>query len=134
MLGRQTGRRALVVFSDGEDQSSRATMDAAIRRVEASDATMYSVGLGRATRAGPLHDLLDRFATLSGGRGLFADESAQLERLFAEVFEDLSHQYLVGYQPSNQKRDGAWREVRVEVAGGKHKVRHRQGYRLLDEP
>jgi Ca-activated chloride channel family protein len=134
LLGRQTGRRALVLFSDGEDQPSRSTMEAAIQRVEASDATIYAVGLGRATRSGPLHDLLDRFATLSGGRGLFAEESAQLERLFADVFEDLSHQYLVGYQPTNQSRDGAWRRLRVEVTDGQYTVRHRQGYRLLPEP
>jgi Ca-activated chloride channel family protein len=132
-LGKQVGRRALVVFSDGEDQSSRSTMQAAVQRVESSDATIYAVGLGRATGRGPLHDLLDRLAALSGGRGLFASRSEELEPLFKAVFDDLSHQYLIGYQPTNQKRDGAWRRVKVTVRGD-YKVRHRQGYRLMPEP
>ena len=132
MLGKQVGRRALVIFSDGEDQSSRSTMEAAIQRVESSDATIYAVGLGRATGSGPLHDLLDHIATLSGGRGLFADRSEDLERLFKEVFDDLSHQYLLSYQPTNDKRDGAWRRVKVTVKGD-YKVRHRLGYRLMPE-
>jgi Ca-activated chloride channel family protein len=133
MLGKQVGRRALVVFSDGEDQSSRSTMEAAIQRVESSDATIYAVGLGRATRSGPLHDLLDHIATLSGGRGLFADRSQELEPLFRAVFDDLSHQYLLSYQPTNDKRDGSWRRVKVTVKGD-YKVRHRLGYRLVAEP
>ena len=132
LLGRQSGRRALVVFSDGEDQSSRATLEAATSRVESSDATIYAVGLGRATQTGPLHDLLQRIATVSGGRGLFTDERDELQRMFQEIFDDLSHQYLVGYQPTNQKRDGAWRRIKVEVQDG-HTVRHRQGYRLMPE-
>lgn len=132
LLGRQSGRRALVVFSDGEDQSSRATLEAATSRVESSDATIYAVGLGRATQTGPLHDLLARIATVSGGRGLFTDDRGELQRMFQEIFDDLSHQYLVGYQPTNQKRDGAWRRIKVEVDNG-HTVRHRQGYRLMPD-
>jgi Ca-activated chloride channel family protein len=132
LLGRQSGRRALVVFSDGEDQSSRSTLEAATSRVESSDATIYAVGLGRATQTGPLHDLLKRIATVSGGRGLFTDQRDELQRMFQEIFDDLSHQYLVGYQPTNQKRDGAWRRIKVEVKDG-YTVRHRQGYRLLPE-
>jgi Ca-activated chloride channel family protein len=132
LLGRQSGRRALMVFSDGEDQSSRSTLEMATSRVESSDATIYAVGLGRATQTGPLHDLLQRIATVSGGRGMFTDQRDELQRMFQEIFDDLSHQYLVGYQPTNQKRDGAWRKIRVEV-GEDYTVRHRQGYRLLPE-
>jgi Ca-activated chloride channel family protein len=132
LLGRQAGRRALVIFSDGEDQSSRSTLEAATSRVESSDATIYAVGLGRATQTGPLHDLLQRIATVSGGRGLFTDQREELQRMFQEIFDDLSHQYLVGYQPINQKRDGAWRRIKVEVQEG-YTVRHRQGYRLMPE-
>jgi Ca-activated chloride channel family protein len=132
MLGKQVGRRALVVFSDGEDQSSRATEAAAIERVEASDATVYTVGLGKANDHPPLRALLKRIATVSGGRALVADSASELERAFGEIVGDLSHQYLLGYQPVNQQRDGMWREITVEVTGG-HQVRHRLGYRMLPE-
>ena len=134
MLGSQPGRRALVLFSDGEDQNSRATMDAAVRRVEGSDVTIYTVGLGQATRVATLRSLLERLATLSGGRGLFPDRSEELEAAFGEIVQDLSNQYLLGYQPENQDRDGAWRRIDVRVrVPGKFNVRARQGYRLLPE-
>ena len=51
LLGRQTGRRAVVVFTDGDDQSSHASMEAVIQRAEASDATIYMIGQGRALEA-----------------------------------------------------------------------------------
>jgi len=130
-LDRQTGRRALVLFSDGEDQSSRSTERDAVARVEASDAMIYTVGLGRATTVRPYRRLLERLASVSGGRGLFPDRSDELQDAFTTIVEDLSHQYLIGYQPAKQVRDGAWRRVRVEVRGGAYTVRHRQGYRLL---
>jgi VWFA-related protein len=130
LLGRQAGRRALVVFSDGEDQSSHATMEAAITRVESTDATVYSVGLGRATEVASLRALLERLATISGGRGLFRDRVTDLQQAFEEILRDLSNQYLLGYQPANQKRDGVWRRLRVEVDRSDVRVRHREGYRL----
>jgi VWFA-related protein len=132
-LEQQTGRRAFVLFSDGEDQSSRSTEEAAIARVEASDAMIYAVGLGRASSVRVFRQLLERLASVSGGRSLFPERSDELQGAFATILEDLSHQYLLGYQPTNQTRDGAWRRLRVEVRGGHYTVRHRQGYRLVAE-
>jgi Ca-activated chloride channel family protein len=131
LLGRRPGRRALVVFSDGEDQSSRSTLAAARARVESTDATVYAVGLGRAMQARDLRTLLEGFADISGGRGLFRNDPAELEQAFSEIVQDLANQYLLGYQPANQRRDGEWRRLRVEVQGGRYKVRHRLGYRLV---
>lgn len=133
MLGSQPGRRALVLFSDGEDQSSIATLEAAIERVEASDSTVYAVGLGQATRVRQLRELLERLVRIGGGRGLFIEREDELKTAFADIVEDLSNQYLVGYQPTNQRRDGKWRELRIEVDGPGLKVRHRQGFRLMPE-
>jgi VWFA-related protein len=47
MLGRQTGRKALVVFTDGEDQGSHATITDVERRLQSSDASLYMIGQGR---------------------------------------------------------------------------------------
>ncbi len=131
LLGRRPGRRALVVFSDGEDQSSRSTLAAARARVESTDAVVYAVGLGRAMQVRELRSLLEGFAEVSGGRGLFRNDPADLEQAFIEIVQDLSNQYLLGYQPTNQRRDAEWRQLRVEVQGGGYKVRHRLGYRLV---
>ena len=130
ILGRQSGRRAIVLFSDGDDQSSHATLDAAIRRTEGSDATMYAIGLGRAVRAAALQKLLERIASVSGGRAFFTDDVSRLDAVFGEILEDLRHQYLLSYAAPDGRRDGEWHRIRVAVAGGRHTVRARQGYRL----
>jgi Ca-activated chloride channel homolog len=130
-LGRQAGRRALVVFSDGKDESSHATLEAATTRVEATDAAVYPVGLGNAMHNEMLRTLLQQLADISGGRSLFRDRPEQLQEAFGEILSDLSNQYLLGYQPTNGKRDSGWRRVSVSVSGGNYHVRHRQGYRLV---
>jgi hypothetical protein len=59
---------------------------------------------------------------------LFVERSDQLQAPFTEILEELSNQYIVGYESTNTKHDGGWREVKVEVPGGSE-VRARQGYR-----
>jgi Ca-activated chloride channel family protein len=129
-LGRQPGRRVLVVFTDGEDLNSHLPLEAAERRLEASDAVLYPIGQGRAYVAKPLKGVLERLAQKSGGRAFF-EPLEQLGTVFGSILEELSNQYLLGYVPKNAKRDGAWRTVRVEVTDKKLRVRARQGYRLL---
>jgi VWFA-related protein len=130
LLGRQSGRRALLVFTDGDDQSSHAPMSSVIQRAESSDATIYMIGQGRALRATALQQLMRQLATVSGGRAFFSDNETKLAGIFQEIIDDLRHQYLLGYQASSSARDGEWHKVRVEMAGHGHTVRARQGYRL----
>ncbi len=129
VLGRQAGRRSIVLFTDGDDQSSHASLEAAISRTEGSDATIYAIGQGRAVTAPALQNLLRRLATVSGGRSFFTDDQAALDSSFAGILEDLRSQYLLAFEPSSNVRDGSWHRIRVEVSGGGH-VRARQGYRL----
>lgn len=130
LVGRQQGRRAIVVFTDGHDESSFAKLDAVVRRVESSDSTMYMIGQGDALRSETFQDVLERLATVSGGRSFATGDPGKLEKAFSEIIEDLSNQYLLAYPPKNTARDGAWRRIRVEAAGGKYDVRARQGYRV----
>ena len=130
ILGRQSGRRAIVLFSDGDDQSSHAALNAAIRRTEGSDATIYAIGLGRAVKAPALQKLLEQIASVSGGRAFFTEEVSRLDGVFNDVLEDLRHQYLLSYETPDGRRDEEWHSIQVEVAGGRHTVRARQGYRL----
>jgi Ca-activated chloride channel family protein len=131
VVGRQPGRRALVVFSDGEDQSSVATLQQVHDRLERSDAVVYTIGLGRGAREDALRRILERLAGTSGGRAFMTERAERLERAFSQILEELGHQYLVAYSPSNTRRDGTWRRIDVTVDGG-HTVRARQGYRAAD--
>ena len=131
LLGRQTGRRALVVFTDGEDLDSRVPIEVAERRLEASDAVLYPIGQGRAPRLASLRTVLERLARKSGGRAFFGDSVDKLDAVFADILEELSNQYLLGYVPRDLTRDGRWRTLRVEVPGKNVRVRARQGYRAV---
>ncbi len=128
-LGRQPGRRALVVFTDGEDLNSRVPLEAAERRLEASDVTLYPVGQGRAPTIPALRTVLERLAKRSGGRAFF-ESLDKLDSVFSAVIDELSNQYLLGYVPSSNARDGRWRTLRVEIPKRDLRIRTRQGYRL----
>lgn len=130
LLDQKRGRRALVVFSDGEDRSSHATEQDVERRVEVTNAPIYVIAQGRGTRERALKQGLDRLADVSGGRSFYTDKIDELGGVFAEITEDLASQYLLAYDPLKTERDGSWRVIRVEVAG-KHRVRARQGYRAV---
>ena len=130
ILGRQSGRRAIVVFSDGDDQSSHAALDAVVRAAEGSDATIYAIGQGRAVRAPALQQLLERIASVSGGRAFFSPDESRLDRAFADILEDLRNQYVLSYPVPDAARSDRWHTIRVEAGGGKYHVRARQGYRL----
>jgi VWFA-related protein len=131
LLERQSGRRALVLFSDGEDQISHATIDDVSRRIEVSDAPVYVIAQGRGVREAKLKGVLDRLAGVSGGRAFYTDSIDELAGVFAEIGEELASQYLLAYDPAKHERDWSWRTIRVEVPGTKYKVRARQGDRAV---
>jgi Ca-activated chloride channel homolog len=128
-VGKQPGRRALVVFTDGEDQNSVATMARVEERLQMSDATIYAIGLGRSVRDRTLANTLRHVSEASGGRPFLVDDVKELDRVFAQIVDELSHQYLLSYASSNAARDGSWRKIDVQIANAKYRVRHRQGYR-----
>ncbi|MBK5296844.1 MAG: VWA domain-containing protein [Vicinamibacteria bacterium] len=128
-VGKQPGRRALVVFSDGEDQNSVATLTRVETRLETSDATIYTIGLGRSVKDKDLAQVMARMSQMSGGRSFLLDDINELEKVFADIVEELSNQYLLSYASSNDAHDGNLRKILVELPAQKHQVRHRQGYR-----
>jgi VWFA-related protein len=130
MLGRQTGRKALVVFTDGEDQGSHATINDVERRLQSSDVTLYMIAQGRGVTMEPLKKIMERLSLPTGGRALFTESIDELHTAFADLLDELSNQYLLGYQSTNSRRDDAWRKIKVEVDGHRD-VRARQGYRAV---
>ncbi|HYN01748.1 MAG TPA: VWA domain-containing protein, partial [Vicinamibacteria bacterium] len=131
LLERHRGRRALVLFTDGEDMVSRATAQDVQRRIEVSASPVYVVAQGKGMREPGLKRVLDRVAGVSGGRAFYTDSVDELDGVFAEIGEEIASQYLLAYAPAESVRDGSWRAIRVEVAGTKHAVRAREGYRAM---
>jgi len=130
MLGRNTGRKALVVFTDGEDQGSHATLPDVERRLQATDLTLYMIGQGRGVTLESLKKVMARLAVPSGGRAFFTDNIDMLHEAFADLLDELSNQYLLGYSSTHAKRDDVWHRIKVDVDGHRD-IRARQGYRAV---
>ena len=130
MLGKQPGRRAMIVFSDGEDQGSHASITDVERRLQASDVTLYMIGQGRGVEVDALKSVMQRLVEPTGGRALFTDNIDQLHLRFADLLEELSNQYLLGYESTNARRDETFRKIALRV-DGQSRVRARQGYRVV---
>jgi VWFA-related protein len=128
-LGTQQGRQVIVVFTDGEDRDSRVPIETAERNLESNDALLYAIGLGRAPDMADLRKVLERISEKSGGRAFFEDLD-KLDEVFGDIITDLSNQYLLMFRPRDERHDGRWREIRVDVPGQDYKIRHKKGYRL----
>ena len=125
-LSKQPGRRVLVVFSDGDDRTSHATIHAVEQAVRANDATLFMVALGRGVKEAQLKSGIERLVDLSGGRVLFVERSDQLDEPFADILQELSNQYMLAIDPQH---DGKWHTLSVEVPNTRYRVRARQGYK-----
>lgn len=120
-----TGRRALVVLSDGDDRYSEASAAEAIARARRSNVMVYPIALGR--RRPPLFAEL---ATVTGGRSFHARESKDLDQVLVTIARQLREQYLLGYSPTRPPVPGSneWRSITVRVKKPGLTVRARDGY------
>lgn len=124
-------RRAIVVLSDGGENSSRASGDKALDHALQAGATIYAVNMAE---QGPTRDIaasgiLKNLAEKSGGRYISTPGGQQLRDAFAAIAEELGHQYTLSYRPSNRARDGKWRAIDVKLSRPNVTLRTRKGYR-----
>jgi VWFA-related protein len=129
MVRRERGRKGVVIFSDGEDRHSIARREDALARVQSSDAMLFTVAFGRGASVPALRQGLERYARATGGRAFFARTPKELDRVFAEIVEELANQYMLSYVPRDLRRDGSWHTLKVKVRNGKYQVRAREGFR-----
>lgn len=124
-------RKAIVVLSDGLDTFSRASSDKAVESALAIGATIYTVDMS--TTDGPRNPqnagVLKSFAEKSGGRFVAAPGGPLLRDAFANIAEELGHQYTLAYRPLNRSRDGKWRKLEVKLSRSDLLVRTRKQYR-----
>lgn len=127
LAARGTGRKGVVIFSDGEDQVSRVTSEVAIRRLQESEVIVYTVAFGAAASSPVVRKQLDAFAKASGGRVFFHRDIGDLDRSFADIIDEMSAQYLLSYEPAGTASRG-WRTLEVDVLRRGLRVRARDGY------
>ena len=112
-------RKALLVISDGGDNRSRYTDGELTRMVRESEVQIYSIGIFDAYAPteeevnGPM--LLKNISEATGGRLFKVMDINDLADIAARISEELRNEYVIGYTPSDRKRDGAWRKVKVRL-------------------
>jgi Ca-activated chloride channel family protein len=128
-----SGRKVLVIFTDGEDTTSAISLTELMALVRSSSVTIYPVAFTGAfqmggNRALSARSFLQYLADLSGGQVFTPRTSKELPEIYQKILGELQSQYVIGFTSDNQKRDGKYRKVRVEVKRPGLKVRCRQGY------
>lgn len=123
-------RRAIVMFTDGDDVASRASLASARQALQGANVVLYFVAQGRAFADRALRAQLTTLATETGGAAFFAARMSDTRDHFAAIAEELSNQYVLGYLPARPFGDGAWREIRVEAADPalRYEITARRGY------
>lgn len=126
-------RRAIILLTDGQDTSSRLSRTDAINRALEGETVIYAIGIGDNRYEGVNRGDLNAVASATGGRAFFPKRETDLKTAFAEIEQELRSQYLVAYSSSNKKRDGAYRQIRLEITSPELKkeqlkLRYRPGY------
>jgi VWFA-related protein len=135
ILARSQGqrRRAIILLTDGQDTNSQLKRSAAIDRAIESETVIYAIGIGDSKYEGVDRDVLRTVAEHTGGRAFFPKKEADLRVAFGEIEQELRSQYLIAYSSTNKKRDGTFRQMRIEIINPELrkeqlKLRYRPGY------
>jgi len=126
-------RQAIVVLSDGEDTSSLVSFEEVLELAKRSETAIYTIGLQpRETSAlrgfREAEFVLRQLAQETGGRAFFANKIEDLKDVYAQIADELSSQYSMGYASKNPRRDGAFRRLVVQVARPNTTARTKRGY------
>jgi len=133
-LTSEAGRKAIIALTDAEDNDSKLSLKDAAESAQRADAVVHvlliaepegyfmsGMGYGGANAA-------KRLADDTGGRVIAVRSEKSLEKAFDELTQELRSQYVLGYYPTNTKRDGNFRKIKVEVSRSDAKVLTRRGY------
>jgi Ca-activated chloride channel homolog len=125
-------RQALIVFSDGEDTSSLVSFEEVLDLAKRSETAIYAIALrGNDVQAKGFREaefVMRTLAQETGGRAFFPARIEDLAGVYAQIADELASQYTLGYTSANQRRDGAWRRLVVQVARANITPRTKKGY------
>jgi len=132
------GRNVMVLFTDGEDTTSRLSLGETLRLVQSSSVTIYPIAFVGGFPTGSRRAItsmafLRQLAELTGGQVFSPSSSRDLGAIYDKILEELATQYVLGYVSDNHRQDGKFRKVKVEISGRSLRVRHRTGYYGTDK-
>jgi Ca-activated chloride channel homolog len=138
-LDNELGRKVLILFSDGQDNSSFYRLNTLLDQVAAlSDITIISIGTlfhkeeinryGAAEEYRKGRAAMERLAEITGGFSIFPENKASMEKAVTDLRSLIRNQYTLGYYPSNRNADGTWREITLQCQRKGIRLVTRRGY------
>ena len=128
-------RRGLVVISDGEENySEHYKLNDALRELQKNDCLFYSINptgpsLSLNTISVRGQNIMEAMSSETGGKAFVPEKISDLEAVFRQIAEELQAQYLLGYYSTDERADGGFRQIKVQVPKRRDlRVRARQGY------
>jgi VWFA-related protein len=141
-LRTETGRKALILLTDGEDEGSVTKPNQAIEAAQKANAIIYVILIadrpfyayhGPFGYSGDMQ--MRKLTEETGGRTInVGNNGKKMEDAFAQIEQELRTQYLASYTPTNNKLDGGYRKLDVSCQGDGLKIQTRKGYYAIGEP
>lgn len=134
LMNNEVGRKVLILLTDGEDQGSQESLNQALEAAQKSDCIIYAIdivdrafyGFGNMGFNGD--SVLRKLCEQTGGNVIKVNKVKNTSAAFQEIADELRTQYLLGYTPSNPRKDSGFRKIKVRVGHGDYKVQARSGY------
>src|SRR5262249_52233852 len=115
--------KALIVFTDGNDNGSHVSHSRVTEEIETSGVLVYFVAIGSPILVDS--HTLEPLSNLSGGRTLYVSKQKTVSAVLDQIHTELSQQYYLGYYAN--RRQG-FHQLRVEIPGHDFKIRAKNGY------
>jgi VWFA-related protein len=150
VMRKQTGRKALILLTDGVDNGSKTSLYSAVESAQRADTLVYSIlfedpdaygrpamigygGMGRRRGGPPMQashpngkKVLEQMSTETGGRFFEVSKKEPLDKVFTDIEDDLRHQYSIGYTPT--EKSSGYRHVHLTTRQKGLIVQTREGY------
>jgi VWFA-related protein len=137
-LNQESGRKAMIILTDGEDQGSRTKIGEAVAAAQKSNVIIYVILIADRGFYGGFNmgysgfSAAKRLSDETGGRLIdVGNNGKKLAAAFQQIEDELRTQYVASYTPNNAKLDGTFRRVAVQCTGNDLKVQVRKGYYAL---
>lgn len=134
MLSKETGRKAMILLTDGQDEGSRLKIQDAIESAQKADAIVYVLlcadrgfygGFGGGYSG---ESDMRKLTEQTGGRVInVGNKFDKLREAFDQIASELRSQYNIGYTPTNPKQDGTYRKIEIKSKQS-YKIQSRAGY------
>ncbi len=139
VLANETGRKAMVILSDGGDNGSRRSLAEAIEQAQRADVQIYSIlysmssslngdNSGRAPKVDTGLGALEKLSESTGGRVFTVSRTNSLRQIYTQIAEDLRLQYELGYKPAPDTQPNSYHKLELKAKDKKLTVQARKGF------